>query len=45
MTADEIKTFLAHPAAQDAIELRRIDDLAKEPRRTVPAAASWCCAY
>ena len=41
MTAAEIKAFLAQPAAEDAIELRRIDDLAKEPRRVVPGAVVY----
>lgn len=41
MTADEINAFLAHPAAQHAVELRRIDDLAKEPRRVVPDALAY----
>ena len=41
MTADAIKVFLAHPAAQDAIELRRIDDLAKDPGRVVPGALDY----
>jgi gamma-butyrobetaine dioxygenase len=38
MTAAEIRAFLAHPVARDAIELRRIDDLAKERGRVVPDA-------
>lgn len=41
MTADESMTFLAHSAAPDAIELRRIDDLAKEPGRVVPSAFEY----
>ena len=41
MTGDEIKAFLAHPAAQDAIEVRRVDDLAKEPHRVVPDAREY----
>jgi phosphonate degradation associated HDIG domain protein len=41
MTAAAIKAFLAHPAAQDAIEVRRIDDLAKEPCRVVPDALEY----
>jgi phosphonate degradation associated HDIG domain protein len=41
MTGDEIEAFLAHPAAQNALELRRIDDLAKEPRRVVPGALEY----
>jgi predicted HD phosphohydrolase len=41
MTTAEIKAFLAHPAAQDAIELRRIDDLAKVPGRNVPGALAY----
>jgi phosphonate degradation associated HDIG domain protein len=41
LTADAITVFLAHPAAQDAIELRRIDDLAKEPGRAVPGASDY----
>lgn len=41
MTADEIKAFLACHAAQDAIEVRRIDDLAKQPGCIVPGAAQY----
>ena len=41
MTGDEIKAFLAHPSAPNALELRRIDDLAKEPRRVVPGALDY----
>jgi predicted HD phosphohydrolase len=41
MTAEEIRAFLAHTAAQKALELRRIDDLAKEPRRVVPGALEY----
>ena len=42
MSADEIKAFLTPPAAQVAIELRRIDDLAKRPGRVVPGASEYC---
>lgn len=41
MTVDEIREFIAQPAAQDAIELRRIDDLAKEPGRIVPGGDEY----
>jgi predicted HD phosphohydrolase len=41
MTGEEIRAFLAHTAAQNALELRRIDDLAKEPRRVVPGALEY----
>lgn len=41
MTVDEIREFLAQPAAQDAIELRRIDDLAKESGRVVPGGDAY----
>ncbi len=41
MSADEIEAFLIHPAAQVAIELRRIDDLAKQPGRVVPGASAY----
>jgi phosphonate degradation associated HDIG domain protein len=41
MSADEIKAFLTHPAAQVAIELRRIDDLAKQLGRVVPGASAY----
>ncbi len=41
MTGDEMKAFLAHPAARAAAELRRIDDLAKEPGRNVPGAFAY----
>ena len=41
MTAHEIEAFLSHDAAMDAIELRRIDDLAKQVGRVVPHAATY----
>lgn len=41
MTADEVKAFLVCPGAEDAIELRRIDDLAKEPGCVVPGAGEY----
>ncbi|HEV2978118.1 MAG TPA: HD domain-containing protein [Casimicrobiaceae bacterium] len=41
MGADEIKTFLTRPAVQVAIELRRIDDLAKQLDRVVPGASEY----
>jgi predicted HD phosphohydrolase len=41
MTADEMNAFAACPAAESAMELRRIDDLAKEPGRSVPGALAY----
>jgi len=41
MTAHEMEAFRAHAAAQDAIELRRIDDLAKQVGRVVPGAGTY----
>ena len=41
MSAEEIKAFLTPPAAQVAIELRRIDDLAKQLGRVVPDAREY----
>jgi phosphonate degradation associated HDIG domain protein len=41
MSADEIKAFLTPPAARVAIELRRIDDLAKQLGRVVPDAREY----
>lgn len=35
-TAVEARAFLHQPFAQDAVRLRRYDDLAKEPARVVP---------
>lgn len=40
-TADEMQRFLAHPAAADAIRLRRYDDMAKVPGRDVPGLESY----
>jgi phosphonate degradation associated HDIG domain protein len=41
MTTHEIEAFLTHDAAPDAIELRRIDDLAKQVGRVVPDATTY----
>jgi phosphonate degradation associated HDIG domain protein len=41
MSADEIKAFLTQPAAEVAIELRRIDDLGKQLGRVVPGASAY----
>jgi predicted HD phosphohydrolase len=41
MGADEIKTFLTRPAVQVAIELRQIDDLAKQLDRVAPGASEY----
>jgi len=40
-TADEVASFLASPHAADAVELRRADDAAKVPGRSVPPLAHW----
>ena len=37
MSADDAKTFLEHPWAQDAIALRRWDDAAKVPGAAMPS--------
>lgn len=36
MRASEAKAFIAQPYAQEAIRLRKWDDLSKEPRRVTP---------
>jgi predicted HD phosphohydrolase len=41
MTADEIETFLNHPYADDAIALRRIDELAKDRDAQTPPIEAY----
>ncbi len=41
LAPDEVASFLSSPCAADAIELRRADDAAKVPGRSVPALAHW----
>ncbi len=41
LAPDEVASFLASPHAADAIELRRADDAAKVPGRSVPPLAHW----
>jgi predicted HD phosphohydrolase len=41
MTAEEVRAFEAHPCAADALVLRRADEDAKVPHKTVPALDSW----
>ncbi len=41
MTPAEIETFLAEPYAQDAMRLRRLDDLAKDPDAKTEALAHF----
>jgi [1-hydroxy-2-(trimethylamino)ethyl]phosphonate dioxygenase len=36
MSAEEVTTFAANPFAQDAVELRRWDDEAKDPQKITP---------
>ena len=41
LAPDEVSSFLSSPHAADAIELRRADDAAKVPGRSVPPLAHW----
>ncbi len=41
MTEPEAEAFVAEPGAQVAAELRRWDDLAKDPGRITPAVSRW----
>lgn len=36
MSADEVETFRRHPQWQEAVRLRRYDEMAKDPRATTP---------
>lgn len=41
MSDAEVAAFEGHPAWRDAVVLRRADDQAKEPGRTVPGLSHW----
>lgn len=41
LAPDELSSFSASPYAADAVELRRADDAAKVPGRSVPSLAHW----
>jgi predicted HD phosphohydrolase len=41
MTPREVAEFEARPYAKDAATLRRADDAAKVPRRSVPGLDVW----
>jgi phosphonate degradation associated HDIG domain protein len=41
LSEEEARGFIAQPFAQDAVNLRRWDDQAKDPRRSVPPFAAY----
>jgi predicted HD phosphohydrolase len=41
MTPPEVRAFEAHPSSADAVTLRRADEDAKVPGRSVPGLDSW----